>query len=96
MENNRYLLVWEIHPDEVRFYSLPVEEVEAERFTLEHANGVMVNCVDDNDEYAARIEGYVREAYQLDSEGKWARFRLDVSELPGHPFLGVFHSGFLL
>lgn len=100
MANDRFLLIWEVHPDEVKFYSLPAEEVEAERFTLDHAHGVLINASGENDEYALRIQGFLSLASDAGIvttfDGKWARYQLHISELPTHEFLGVFTSGFML
>lgn len=103
--NDRFLLIWEENPEDVKFYSLPRNEVEAEWYVLQESNGIMINS-GDCDDYALKVNGFIEEAsIRLDvygdvenrhSEGKWARYRIEVSELPTHAFVGVYKSGFLL
>ncbi len=93
--DDRYLLILEEVPERIQFFSIPRWEVEAEMETLKEAHGKMINA-DEDVEAALKIFEFLKEAYPSQPEGKWAKYLLDMSELPTHSFVGVYQVGFLL
>lgn len=96
MKTMRVLIIYEMIPEETRFYVL--ESVSnAEEDLLRNAHGKYVNFNDEED-YALRLEEMLHGTYDENRThipGKWVDRRVSLTDTPFEgPFDLVIHSGF--
>lgn len=103
MPTNKVLLVWEIVPEDCRFYCIDNPSPE-ELSILAKANGHHINGNADSDPEIDAAMLYINLAvadYETQNEdpavfGRWASKRVTTDDLPTLAVSGVYVSGFIL